>query len=72
MRQASSEVGTELSIFCVRSSTMKGDKWYGETGCSAFAAADCSSIYIDKRDYTLQLKRNKNLKVKATNLLANI
>jgi hypothetical protein len=51
---------------------MKGDKWYGETGYSAFAAADCSSIYIDKRDYTLQLKRNKNLKVKATNLLANI
>jgi hypothetical protein len=49
---------------------MKVSNWYGETGWSALAAADYSSIYIDKRHYTLQLKKNKNLEAKATNLLA--
>jgi hypothetical protein len=34
---------------------MKGGKWYGET----VAAVGCSSIYIDKIDYTLQLKKIK-------------
>jgi hypothetical protein len=49
---------------------MKGGKWYDKTGCNALAAAGCSSIYIDKKDYTLHLKKNKNLKSKATNLEA--
>jgi hypothetical protein len=43
---------------------------FDEYGCSALAAGGCSSIYIDKRDYTLHLKKNKNLEAKATNLLA--
>jgi hypothetical protein len=43
---------------------------FDEYGCSALAAGGCSSIYIDKRDYTLHLKKNKNLEVKATNLPA--
>jgi hypothetical protein len=59
-----------LILRVVRSRTTKGGKWYGETGCNALGAAGCSSIYIDKRDYTLQLKKNKNLEAKATNLPA--
>jgi hypothetical protein len=40
---------------------MRGGECFGEYGCSALAAAGCSSIYIDKRDYILQLKKNKKL-----------
>jgi hypothetical protein len=30
---------------------MKGGKCYDKTGCNALAAAGCSSIYIDKKEY---------------------